>query len=150
MSLWLVVGTITAPWRHRVFYHNGWMWLPAAFLFVLGFWLYRKSGAQFSVKQLSGLPELEADHVQRLVTSGIRAHLRHPVYLAHLCEMLAWSTGTGLAVCLGLSAMSVLTGIVMIRAEDAELEERFGEPFRVYRQSVPAILPRLGHSHVRL
>ena len=26
---------------------------------------------------------------QRLVTSGIRARVRHPVYLAHLCEMLA-------------------------------------------------------------
>jgi protein-S-isoprenylcysteine O-methyltransferase Ste14 len=37
----------------------------------------------------------------------------------------------------------VITGTVMIRAEDAELERRFGEEYRAYRESVPALLPRL-------
>jgi protein-S-isoprenylcysteine O-methyltransferase Ste14 len=31
---------------------------------------------------------------------------------------------------------------VMIRMEDAELEKRFGTPYRIYRESVPAVLPR--------
>ncbi len=80
---------------------------------------------------------------QRLVTSGIRAHIRHPVYLGHLCEMLTWSVGTGLAVCYGLTAFALVTGAIMIRLEDRELEQRFGEAYREYRRKVPAVLPRV-------
>jgi protein-S-isoprenylcysteine O-methyltransferase Ste14 len=69
--------------------------------------------------------------------------VRHPVYLAYLCEMFGLSLGTGLAVCWSLTAFAVLTGAVMIRMEDAELEKRFGDEYRAYRSSVPAVLPRL-------
>jgi len=106
--------------------------------------LYAKSGKSFSTKQLGGLPEVRGgNREQRLVTDGIRSRVRHPVYLAHLCEMLAWSVGTGLAVCWGLTALAVITGAGMIRMEDAELEKRFGDPYRAYRRSVPAVLPRV-------
>ena len=36
---------------------------------------------------------------------------------------------------------AIATGALMIRMEDAELEERFGEEFLIYRSKVPAILP---------
>jgi|ERR1017187_438951 protein-S-isoprenylcysteine O-methyltransferase Ste14 len=80
---------------------------------------------------------------QRLVTTGIRSRVRHPVYLGHLCEMLAWSFGTGLAVCWLLTAFAIATGAVMIRMEDAELEKRFGDEYRGYRSTVPAVVPRI-------
>jgi protein-S-isoprenylcysteine O-methyltransferase Ste14 len=57
--------------------------------------------------------------------------------------MLAWSAGTGLAVCWALTAFAVFTGAVMIRMEDAELERRFGDAYREYRASVPAVLSRI-------
>jgi protein-S-isoprenylcysteine O-methyltransferase Ste14 len=99
----------------------------------------------FSAQQLSGSPELVAGHrEQRLVTSGIRARVRHPVYLAHLCEMLAWSLGTGLAVCYGLTAFAVITGAVMIRMEEEELAQRFGEEYATYKKRVPGVWPRIG------
>ena len=101
-------------------------------------------GAHFSLAQLGGLPEIRANHQDdRLVTTGIRAHVRHPVYLAHLCEMVAWSMGTGLVVCWLLTGFAIVTGAVMIRMEDKELEKRFGEAFRKYRSAVPSVLPRL-------
>ncbi len=119
--------------------------------FVLGIWLYRRSGANFSKNQLYGLPELQENNAeQRLSTAGIRAHIRHPVYLGHFCEMLAWSIGTGLAVCWGLTTFAVLTGTLMIRIEDAELERRFGERYRTYRNSVPAVIPKLREIRPRL
>jgi len=37
----------------------------------------------------------------------------------------------------------LVTGAVMIRMEDRELEERFGAAYTAYRQSVPAVLPRV-------
>jgi protein-S-isoprenylcysteine O-methyltransferase Ste14 len=90
------------------------------------------------------MPEVIAGHrEQRLVTTGIRARVRHPVYLAHLCEMLAWSLGTGLVVCYGLTAFAVVTGAWMIRMEDGELEQRFGIEYRQYKTRVPAVVPKL-------
>ncbi len=144
MGMWLVAGAITVPWRHIRIYSTPWSWLPAAALFALGFSIYRQAAKGFSGKQLGGIPELLPNHKeQRLVTSGIRARVRHPVYLGHLCEMVAWSLGTGLAVCYGLTAFAMLTGVVMIRMEDAELEKRFGSEYGAYRERVPAVLPRV-------
>ena len=111
-------------------------------LFATGLFLYARSGAHFSWAQLGGLPEVRNHHSEsRLVTTGIRARVRHPVYLAHLLEMLAWSIGTGLIVCWALTAFAMATGAVMIRMEDAELERRFGKEFLLYRGRVPAIFP---------
>ena len=144
VAMWLAVGAVTYRWRFVGLYLSVWTWVPAVVLFITGFWLYRQSGKHFSRKQLGGLPELLPDHrEQQLTRSGIRARVRHPVYLAHLCEMVAWSVGTGLAVCYGLTAFAVAAGAVMIRMEDAELEQRFGEEYRKYRQSVGAVFPRI-------
>ena len=144
MLMWMVFAAVTARWRLCSLYSTAWPWIPAAFLFGIGLWLYSQSGKHFSAQQLGGLPELISGYQeQRLVTTGIRAQVRHPVYLAHLCEMLAWSLGTGLAVCYGLTVFAVITGAVMIRMEDAELEERFGAAYAGYRDRVPALLPRV-------
>ncbi len=140
--MWIGIGALTGPWRTAALYSTPWSWLPAALLFATGIMIYSSSGAHFNWAQLGGLPEVRPDHRdQRLVTTGIRSRVRHPVYLAHLCEMLAWSVGTGLAVCWLLTAFAIATGAVMIRMEDAELEKRFGAEYVSYRQRVPALLP---------
>ena len=132
MAIWVICGLLTSPWRHVLLYRTVVSWIPAAIVFAAGLWIYRRSGTGFSAKQLGGLPEVIDGHrEQQLVTSGIRSRIRHPVYLGHLCEMLAWSVGTGLAVCYGLTVFAVLTGAIMIRMEDAELEQRFGDAFRI-------------------
>jgi protein-S-isoprenylcysteine O-methyltransferase Ste14 len=144
IAMWIVLAVITAPWRHMVLYNTPWWWLPAILLFATGLYLYSQSGKHFSRAQLGGMPEVLPGHrEQRLVTTGIRARVRHPVYLAHLCEMLAWSIGTGIVVCYGLTVFAVVTGAVMIAMEDAELEQRFGKEYVAYREQVPAVLPRL-------
>jgi protein-S-isoprenylcysteine O-methyltransferase Ste14 len=144
IAVWLVVALVTLPWRDVLLYRAYWTWGAAALLFAFGLYVYSQSGKNFSAKQLGGLPEIHGgNRDQQLVTDGIRSRVRHPVYLAHLCEMLAWSVGTGLAVCWGLTAFAVVTGVVMIRMEDAELDKRFGDSYRAYRRSVPAVLPRV-------
>jgi protein-S-isoprenylcysteine O-methyltransferase Ste14 len=142
--MWAAMALVTAPWRNVALYRADWAWGLAFLLFAMGLFIYSRSGKNFSAKQLGGLPEVHgANREQRLVTDGIRARVRHPVYLAHLCEMLAWSVGTGLAVCWALTAFAAATGAVMIQMEDAELEQRFGDAYREYRDSVPALIPRV-------
>ena len=142
LTMWVGIAALTGHWRNVALFSTSWSWAPAVALFTGGFYLYVRSGAHFSWAQLGGLPEVRPNHGEdRLITTGIRAHVRHPVYLAHLCEMLAWSMGTGLVVCWVLTAFAIATGAVMIRLEDAELEKRFGSDFSLYRSRVPAIFP---------
>jgi len=144
IAMWIVLGLLTLRWRHAALYTTPWTWIPAILLFSIGLWIYSQSGKHFSTAQLSGLPEILPNHrEQQLVTSGIRGRVRHPVYLAHLCQMLAWTLGTGLAVCYALTVFAMITGTIMIRLEDAELEQRFGKEYRAYRERVPAVLPRV-------
>jgi len=144
VGMWIAIAAVTAPWRGISLYQNKWTWIPAAFLFGAGLLLYKLSHAHFTLQQLGGLPEILPGHSeQRLITTGIRARLRHPVYLAHLCEMLAWSSGTGLAVCWALTAFAIITGAIMIKMEDRELEKRFGEEYRAYQSTVPALVPKV-------
>jgi protein-S-isoprenylcysteine O-methyltransferase Ste14 len=144
IGMWILVAAITAPWRQIVLYQNKLTWIPAVLLFCAGLILYKLSHARFTLQQLGGLPEIMRGHShQQLITTGIRARTRHPVYLAHLCEMLAWSTATGLGVCWTLTAWAILTGVVMIRMEDKELEKRFGEVYRQYQSAVPPLVPKI-------
>jgi protein-S-isoprenylcysteine O-methyltransferase Ste14 len=144
IGLWIAMAATTTAWRAVLIYENRWTWIPAALLFCAGLILYKLSHSHFSIEQLSGLPEIVRGHSQqRLVTTGIRARVRHPIYVGHLCEMLAWSVGTGLAVCWSLTVWAIVTGAIMIKMEDRELEKRFGDEYRDYRSAVPALVPRL-------
>ena len=142
ITLWLAVGAITWPWRSVLLHENAPSWLVGAPFFAAGFYLYLRGQVSFSFAQLIGRPEVQGDGFeQRLVTTGIRARVRHPVYLGHLCELIGWGLGTGLAVIYILTAFAIITGAVMIRMEDDELERRFGEPYRRYRNTTPAVIP---------
>jgi protein-S-isoprenylcysteine O-methyltransferase Ste14 len=131
------------PFRFARYYATWATWVPAAFLFWIGFSIYSAAFKSFDRVQVSGLAELEPGrHRQELVTSGIRRRVRHPIYLGHLCEVLAWCVGTGLVALYALAVFAIVTGAWMIRIEDRELEARFGEPYRAYRRAVPAVIPR--------
>ena len=83
-----------------------------------------------------------SDH--ELVRSGPYARVRHPIYLAMLLFLL------GLAVAMGhwgqlivaIPLFLIGTGI-RTRAEDRLLEEGFGDAFRQYRNSTPALFPKI-------
>ncbi len=143
MLLWLAAGAITWPWRLVILYGAMWTWLPGGLLILTGLFVYSRARRHFSTDQVLGRSELEPHkHEQRLHTSGIRARVRHPYYLGHLCELLGWALGTGLAVLFALLAFATITGAFMIRAEERELMARFGEDYRAYQRRVPAILPK--------
>jgi protein-S-isoprenylcysteine O-methyltransferase Ste14 len=134
----------TAPWRDQLLYREPLAWLPAAACFATAFYIYWRSHHDFTTQQVLGLAEIEpGKHAQRLVTSGIRARVRHPLYLGHLLNTVGLCVGTGLASCYALLFFALTAGALMLRMEDAELAQRFGDDFRAYRQRVPAILPRL-------
>lgn len=141
--MWAALFLLTYPWHNTLLYREQWSWLIGAIFILAGVLLYAKGRHEFSPLQLSGRHELEPNrHEQRLVVTGIREHVRHPIYLGHLCEMFGWSIGTGLVVCWALSAFAIITGAIMIRAEERELVARFGDSYREYQKRVPPLIPR--------
>lgn len=105
---------------------------------------YRAVGRHhaFTGAQLVGRSEVEAGQEQRLVSAGMHACVRHPVYLAGLLMLAGWTLGSGLLAAYILLGWVVLAGAVMIRLEERELLARFGDQYRAYQRRVPAIIPR--------
>lgn len=143
--LWVIAGLLTRPWRHLLLYDTALAWLAALPLFVLAFYIYRKAHRSISGRQVTGLAELEPEkQEQRLATTGLHARLRHPLYLAHFSVLFGLTLGSGLLVLFWLAGFAVATGWLMIVLEERELEQRFGDDYRQYKQRVPAIVPRVG------
>jgi protein-S-isoprenylcysteine O-methyltransferase Ste14 len=136
----ILLGAITGRWRFITLYETWWSLLPGGILAALDIYLLRKIGRDFGSDRLIGRHELNpAQADNRLIITGMHARMRHPIYLSHLIMVTALAAASGLAVMYGLLAFGFITGAIMIRAEDVELEKRFGQEYREYRKRVPAI-----------
>ena len=85
---------------------------------------------------------MRSDH--ELVRTGPYALVRHPIYLGMLLFLLALAVALGhwLQLLVALPVFFIGTTI-RTRLEDGLLEQQFGEKFRDYRRSTPAVIPRL-------
>jgi protein-S-isoprenylcysteine O-methyltransferase Ste14 len=140
-----IVAAFALDWpiRHLHLYESKLPWVLGVIFILAGISIYRSASQGFERSQISGLAELEPEHHdQKLVVTGIRTQVRHPIYLGHLCEVLGWTVGTGSIAMCALLVFGAVTGAIMIRKEDTELEERFGDLYRQYRDQVPALLPK--------
>jgi protein-S-isoprenylcysteine O-methyltransferase Ste14 len=100
------------------------------------------SGSRELGRNWSLVARMRKDH--ELVRSGPYARVRHPIYLGLLLFLLAFSVGLGHWAQLLLALPIFLAGtVIRTRVEDGLLERQFGDVFRQYRDSTPALLPRL-------
>jgi protein-S-isoprenylcysteine O-methyltransferase Ste14 len=79
-----------------------------------------------------------------LVTGGIFAHCRNPMYLGNLLLVLGYLTlaGNPFGLLAGAAFFLFAYGAI-IAAEEGYLRGRFGEEYRAYCARVPRLLPRL-------
>jgi uncharacterized protein DUF1295 len=139
-----LVYFLTWPWREVVLYGAPLSWLATGLLFVAAVLVYHGSRLGLSRVHLFTRGRIEPSRERRLVTTGIRQRIRHPIYLAHVLMLLAWTVGSGEVVLYGLTLFALLTGWPMIRQEEADLDRRFGEEYRAYKRAVPAaFIPRV-------
>jgi len=131
-----------------------WRWLPAYLAVPVLLVLARPRPAALAAGvALMALGTLlrvwSAGHLvktRQLTRSGPYAYLRHPLYAGTLL------IGTGFALAAGGPA-APLVAVVLLglffgyylpckeRIESARLERRYGDEYRRYRRSVPALLP---------
>jgi protein-S-isoprenylcysteine O-methyltransferase Ste14 len=104
-------------------------------------WLFAASSNALG-RNWSIIARMRSDH--ELIRSGPYSRVRHPIYLGLLLFLFAVAIAFGhwlqliLAVPLYLAGTRIRTDV-----EDRLLEQTFGEDFREYRNSTPALLPRL-------
>jgi protein-S-isoprenylcysteine O-methyltransferase Ste14 len=143
LPLWtaiiLLLGWAGWQWHDSRLYASPWMWAAAAPLFLVGFRIYAGIRSQFGAHKLTGEAELRPrEHPQELVTTGLHARMRHPIYAAHLASFAGWTIGSGLLVAYVLLALSLAcTFPMMIWLEERELGVRFGANYREYKRAVP-------------
>ncbi|HEX6741254.1 MAG TPA: isoprenylcysteine carboxylmethyltransferase family protein [Sphingomicrobium sp.] len=115
----------------------------AAVLLLMGGAVYLFVASSTALgKNWSFEARMRTDH--ELIRNGPYARVRHPIYLGMLLFLL------GLAVALGhwlqvvvAIPMFIIGTTIRTRLEDHLLESQFGQDFRDYAQSTPALLPRL-------
>jgi protein-S-isoprenylcysteine O-methyltransferase Ste14 len=78
-----------------------------------------------------------------LVSDGLYAKLRHPQYLGLILIVVAFLIMWPTLLTLLLAPFLIGRYILLAGEEDKELEERFGEDFRHYKERVPGFLPPL-------
>ena len=147
LPLWAAAISAVAwaawPWHGQQLFSSLWGHAPAVIFFAVGLRIYRRAASDFGARTFRGEPELRpAGHEQRLITTGMHARMRHPIYFAHLCNLAGCAFGSGLLVpfiLLGISAL--ITFPLMIWLEERELEKRFGDQYHQYKKTVP-LLPR--------
>jgi protein-S-isoprenylcysteine O-methyltransferase Ste14 len=82
------------------------------------------------------------DH--ELIRTGPYARVRHPIYLAMLLFQLGLAAALGHWLQLIVAVPVFLVGTrIRTKAEERLLEEGFGEAFREYRSSTPALFPKI-------
>jgi protein-S-isoprenylcysteine O-methyltransferase Ste14 len=86
-----------------------------------------------------GKPTSGWEDTTELTTRGIHSLVRHPMQLSGIlgaCGTVVWQPAL---VVLVLSAVSVTCFALAARTEDQFNVAKFGEPYRVYMQQVPAL-----------
>ncbi len=103
-----------------------------------------------SLGTLIGLPEISpSKHGAKLLTRGIYAQVRHPRYLSVLIGTAAFALVVNYTGILVLALLTVPLIYLITVLEERELVARFGQRYRLYRQRVPRLIPRLRFSRRR-
>jgi len=76
-----------------------------------------------------------------LVTKGIYRYIRHPQYLGFLLITLGWLIHWPTIPTVVMWPILVVIYYKLARREEKEMEERFGDKYLLYKESVPMFIP---------
>lgn len=79
----------------------------------------------------------------KLITTGIYAYIRNPIYLGCTLLFLGWLFVLQLTCILILTFLYVIHFYLVAKWEEKELTKRFGNEYLRYKRSVPFVIPSL-------
>lgn len=154
-----VAGPVRETWTFRLFMLAGLVMVGGGIaehlwrrpvtdwlLFALG-WVCALASFAIRRRAIAALGRFWSLHVEireshKFVRSGPFRWMRHPTYFSMILELLcaAFLLQAWLALAAAV-ALFVPTMIARIRAEEAALVEKFGDDYRAYQRTTPAVLP---------
>lgn len=86
----------------------------------------------------------EAAQSTQLVTTGLYRYTRNPMILGFLILLsgIGWLVQSIMAILVIPLSVFVVLWVWLKKREEPRLEQRFGEAYRVYKQTTPLIIPR--------
>jgi len=125
--------TIPEPWVYISVFIQG----AAFFALVAGV----MQTEPFQLAGLTQLVGLEPDKPPRLVTDGLYAYVRHPLYTASLVFLWAWPDMTFNRVVLWLIFSLYL--VIGAYFEERRMLREFGQEYAAYKAKIPMLIPKL-------
>lgn len=128
----------------RVLFRH-WLATTTGLLFLaLSVWIDSQARKHLDWRTLAGMPELRTTTTEgRLLKEGIYSQVRHPRYLAFFFLVAGTALFSGYFVVYVLLLSILPVGYLIVRLEEKELTERFGEAYLEYARNVPRFIPRL-------
>jgi protein-S-isoprenylcysteine O-methyltransferase Ste14 len=109
------------PWRLNLPMTIHWLGLG---IFILGLLL-----AFGALIQLKGV-----ENIDHLVTTGLFARLRHPMYLGFIFWIIGWAIFHGAAVSFVAGLVCIGNILYWRNFEETQLEKSYGDRYRAYRR----------------
>lgn len=98
-------------------------------------------GMQISAVAALSMKTSVTHHVEKITTSGIYGHVRHPQYLGHLIGYLGMSIFFSGVYAISFFPFLVVIVIFLGIAEERALVAQYGSAYREYQQEVPFLIP---------
>ncbi len=87
--------------------------------------------------------QLFKNKLNDLVTTGIFAYVRHPMYLGIILTYLGYIVGTLSLLTLAPWFLILILYVRMANYEEEQLEKRFGKEYLNYKKRVPKWIPEI-------
>ncbi len=139
ITLLPVVYTYTLCSKSTLLPFPGWVFFIGILLEFTGMILLILSLKQYRLEEFMGLEQLSRKQVQgqdHLVTSGLNAWVRHPLYFASLLILWGWwltAPSPAVSLIVVISTIYLKIGSIL---EEQKLVNTFGKAYEVYRQKV--------------
>jgi protein-S-isoprenylcysteine O-methyltransferase Ste14 len=115
----------------------------AAAAYALAVWVSVRVRRHLTFRMFVGVPELSGEEGGgRLLTEGLYGRIRHPRYVAVLLGLVAMALFANYLALYVLLVVAAPGLYAIVRLEEKELADRFGEEYAHYRARVPMFVPR--------
>jgi protein-S-isoprenylcysteine O-methyltransferase Ste14 len=131
----LGIVCIVGSYRSGLMVERSWVIVAAGCVLIA-------AGIVFRVLAATSLRSTQ--QIDALVTSGLYARTRNPIYLALMLIIVGAALVSGAVLAAGWVAISGAVLYWLAKHEEKDLEKAFGEAYLKYKQDVPMFWPRLG------
>ncbi|MCG8318593.1 MAG: isoprenylcysteine carboxylmethyltransferase family protein [Cytophagales bacterium] len=136
-------GAISSPFLLKV---NQFTSVTGLILATWGFLVIKVAFKTYDLKQFLGTKFTTEDQhagISKLITSGIRAHIRHPIYAGTILIVAGfWVFRPSLTHLISVFCIFIYL-YIGIMLEEKRLIREFGDEYIEYRKNVPMLIPKI-------